>query len=416
MSDARLLVYIERADGPQLVGQMFTHVGRAGRQSASFSYDNDWLQAPHRFAIDPTSLPLTSGAHHTAPDQVLFGGIADSAPDRWGRTLIARRARREDRGRTLFESDYLLGVDDTTRLGALRFKVEPDGPFLADHGTPVPPLVRLAELLDAADHIDDEDDDAALKLLFAPGSSLGGARPKASVTDIDGALAIAKFPSHHDDWPVVVWEQVALDLAHKAGIRVPKTRLEAVAGRKVLLARRFDRTGRATGQSRLPYLSAMALLGARDGDEHSYLEIADAIRQWGSNTPDDLIELWRRLVFNVLITNTDDHLRNHGFLWAGDGWALSPAFDLNPVPVDVKPRVHQLQLDDASHDASLDTVFEVAPLFGLKSSAAERVAGEVGRAVARWRTVGKRYGLRESELDRMASAFEHPDAQHAKRL
>ncbi len=413
MNDRTVLVVVDIDHHPILAGRLHMRA-RRGRQSASFEYDARWLSYPGRFALDPVYLPLGKGTFHTTGGQVLFPGLSDSAPDRWGRVLMTRQARLAGSGRTLFESDYLLMVDDQTRQGALRFQEVAGGGFLASSGDPIPPLVALGKLLVASDKVqDDEADLDALQVLLAPGSSLGGARPKASVLDGRGRLAIAKFPATTDQWPVIVWEQVAVTLAAKAGIDVPETELIDVAARRVLLTQRFDRRG----DRRVPFLSALALIGAADREgDHSYLEIADAIRQHGQDVARNLRELWRRMIFNVLISNTDDHLRNHGLLRAAEGWILSPAYDLNPVPVDVKPRIHALALDDSSAEASLDTVVGVANYFGIERRAAARIIGEVASAVTSWRDVARAHGLGRTAIDRMESAFEHADADTAARL
>jgi serine/threonine-protein kinase HipA len=409
VTEQEVLVYVERGGLPTLAGRLFMRVLRE-RESATFEYDRGWLADPHGFALDPLRLPLSRGGFHTAGGEKLFAGLSDSAPDRWGRNLISREARREGRPRTLHESDYLLRVADVARQGAVRFREGEEGPFLASTGRPIPPLVRLGELLSAAERLESDDiDTEALALLLAPGSSLGGARPKASVLDADGSLSVAKFPSRADEWPVVAWERVALVLAAKAGIEVPASRLIDVDGRMTLVTRRFDRAG----SERVPFLSAMALLGAADGEEHSYLELADAIRQHGARVAPNLEQLFRRMVFNVLVSNTDDHARNHGFLREAPGWVLSPAYDLNPVPVDVRPRIHALALDETSHDASLDTVLGVASYFGLAASRALEMVRDVGNAVSRWRTVARATGLGGTAIERMESAFAHADLKAA---
>jgi serine/threonine-protein kinase HipA len=221
----------------------------------------------------------------------------------------------------------------------------------------IPLMVRLGELLNAAMRVAaDTDTDSDLQLILAPGSSLGGARAKASVLDVTGALSIAKFPQADDPYPVMQWEAVALDLAARAGIEVPTWRLEQVAGRKALLLRQFDRNG----ATRIPFLSAMSILGAADNEDHSYLEIIDALRQYGSQPEKDCAQLWRRIVFNILIANTDDHLRNHGFLYQLRGWKLSPAYDMNPTPSDIRPRVLSLAIDEADNSGSLDVAYGMA--------------------------------------------------------
>jgi len=324
-----------------------------------------------------------------------------------------RRAEREGQTpRTVKEIDFLLLVDDEARQGALRFAEREGGPFLAEQAaTKIPPLIELPRLLSAAEHVmDDKDSDEDLRLLLAPGSSLGGARPKASVRDRDGHLAIAKFPNKGDEVNTVLWEAVALTLAEKAGIPVPAWRLETVADRPVLLLRRFDREE----GTRVPFLSAMSMLDAKDNEARSYLEFVDILRQHGAAPKEDMHALWRRIVFSILISNTDDHLRNHGFLWAGPaGWRLSPAYDLNPVPTDIKPRVLTTAIDLDDGTASLQLALKVASYFELAADEARQIAAEVGKAVATWRKVASKLGLTPAEIDRMASAFEHEDFKAA---
>ena len=413
MSDRELLLYVDFEGEPQLVGHLWARV-RKNRESATFEYDPAWLRHPARFALEP-ALVLGHGPHHTAAGRRIFGAIGDSAPDRWGRVLIQREERRKARAegrapRTLREADYLLGVGDIARQGALRFAEREGGPFLAN-GVQIPPLVNLAKLLDAALRMSaDEGSDEDLKLLLAPGSSLGGARPKASVIDRDGHLAIAKFPQHDDLVPVTRWEAVALTLAAKAGIPAPEWRLEEVAARSVLLLRRFDREG----GRRIPFVSAMSLLDATDNEPRSYLEIADALRRYGARPEGDCAGLWRRMVLSILISNTDDHLRNHGFLYdPAGGWRLSPVYDLNPIPVDIKPRILTTAIDEADGTASLELAFAVAEHFRLKEKAARAIAREVGAAVSRWRETAASLGLSANEIERMSSAFEHEELKAA---
>ncbi len=407
--DRESWVYIDLDGTPELVGRLWSRV-RQGRESASFQYDETWLNHPARFALEP-ALTLGEAAHHTPADKALFRALGDSAPDRWGRALMRRAERRgaRDEGRaprTLFEIDFLLRVDDRARQGALRFAECKGGPFVStsEHDS-VPPFVELPKLLTASDNVLGEDDSyEMLQLLLAPGSSLGGARPKASVLDKDGQLAIAKFPKHGDDYDVVRWESVALSLAGRAGIEIPDWRVEDIDGRSVLVVRRFDRDG----ERRIPFLSAMSMIGADDLETRSYLEVADALRQHGANTVKDLEALWRRIVFSVLISNTDDHLRNHGFLYSGhDGWRLSPAYDLNPIPVDVKPRflITAIDLEDTS--ASIELALEVAEYFMIDDDQARAIAKDVAETVVDWRAIAAERGLSPAELERMSSAFEH---------
>ena len=409
MSDRELLVYVDLASVAHFVGRLWARRAR-NRESATFEYDAEWLASPARFALEP-ALMLGGGPQHTPQGRSLFGAFGDSAPDRWGRKLIQREERRraqvEQRApHSLGEVDFLLGVGDVARQGALRFKETPDGPFLASgEGANIPPLIRLGELLNAAMRVAaNEEDDGDLRLILAPGSSLGGARAKASVLDRQGQLSIAKFPQTDDAYPVMQWEAVALDLARRAGIEVPTWRLEQVAERTALLLRRFDRDG----DTRIPFLSAMSMLGAADNEDHSYLEIVDALRQFGSQPERDCAQLWRRIVFNILISNTDDHLRNHGFLFDGaGGWRLSPAYDMNPTPLDVKARILSLAIDEADDTASLDVALGMARQCGLNLPAANEIIAEVQLAVSQWRACAASNGVTVRDIVRMASAFEH---------
>jgi serine/threonine-protein kinase HipA len=416
--DREVLVYVDLQGTPHLVGRLWARL-RKEKESATFEYDKNWLAHPERFSLEP-ALKLGPGPFHTPSDKPLFGAIGDSAPDRWGRVLMRRAERRraERAGqtpRTVKEIDFLLLVDDEARQGALRFAEREGGPFLTEHGpTKIPPLIELPRLLSATEHVlSDTDSDEDLRLLLAPGSSLGGARPKASVRDRDGHLAIAKFPNKGDEVNTVLWEAVALTLANKAGIPVPAWRLETVADRQVLLLRRFDRQA----GTRVPFLSAMSMLDAKDNEARSYLEFVDILRQHGAAPKEDMHALWRRIVFSILISNTDDHLRNHGFLWTGPaGWRLSPAYDLNPVPTDIKPRVLTTAIDLDDGTASLKLALQVASYFELGEDEAHKIAGQVGQAVAEWRREAKKLGLTPAEIERMASAFEHEDLKAALSL
>ncbi len=362
MSAPDALVYVDLSGTSHLTGRLWIHA-KGSSQSASFEYDGGWIEAGHQFALEP-ALRVGAGPYHTPADRALFSAIGDSAPDRWGRTLLARRERLEAKAdgrtpRTLLEIDYLLGVSDFTRQGALRFKREEDGPFLAAGGGQVPPLVELGRLLEAAQRVAEEGEtEEDLRLLLAPGSSLLGSRPKASVRGKQGELMIAKFNRPDDDYDIGRWEGVAMRLAERAGLNVAPWAVEGVLGRTVLLMRRFDRDG----EIRIPFLSAMSMLEAVDGESRSYMEIADAVRVHSASATEDLSELWRRVVFTVLVSNTDDHLRNHGFLYTGNqGWQLSPAYDLNPVPTDVRPRILSTAIvEGEDRSASMDLAFMAA--------------------------------------------------------
>jgi serine/threonine-protein kinase HipA len=413
--DKEALVYVDLDGKPLLVGRLWGRVRRE-RESATFEYDPSWLENPARFSLEP-ALQLGPGPFHTPGDLPMFGAIGDSAPDRWGRVLMRRMERRraereKTTPRTLREIDYLLLVDDEARQGAMRFAEREGGPFVRDEEAKrIPPIMGLPKLLSASERfIEEKDTDEDLRLLIAPGSSLGGARPKASVRDKDGQLAIAKFPRKDDEITTVVWERVAFALAEKAGIVVPSVRLEEVAKKPVLLLRRFDRDG----LRRIPFLSAMSMLGAKDQEPRSYLEMVDALRQHGASPKEDIEALWRRLVFNILISNTDDHLRNHGFLYEGQaGWRLSPAYDLNPMPIDLKPRVLSTMITEDDSTASLHLAMEVTGYFDLNASKSKSIAAEVAQSVSSWRKEATRRGLSKTEIDRMASAFEHDDLKQA---
>ena len=393
------------------VGHLWAR-SKGNRETSSFEYSDAWRAHPTSFALDPL-LPLTPGAFHA---EGLFNAFTDPAPDRWGRNLLLRRERKQAKAegrvaRTLLDIDFLTMVEDENRLGALRF-TEPGGDeFLAQTEQPIPPIIRLPKLLSATTRIlKDEESDDDLRLVLAPGASLGGARPKAAVVDNDGHLMIAKFPAPTDDWPVPPWEMVAMTLARAAGIDVPDHALHKVQNRPVFIMRRFDRDHE--GQ-RIPFMSALTALAASDGDTRSYLELLDLLRTDGANPERDAAQLWRRMAFNVLISNTDDHLRNHGYLRDVGGWRLAPAYDLNPMPVDVKPRIHALTLDENDNASSMDVVFSVASHFGLSPAMARTIAGETAAAVLAWRQVAADHGLKNAQIERMESAFDHQDLVRA---
>jgi serine/threonine-protein kinase HipA len=416
MSSREVIVSISLGMENIRVGKLWFHT-RGARESASFEYDKKWLEHPEKFALEP-ALKLTEGAFHTGAGMCVFGAIGDSSPDRWGRVLMRRseaaRARESNETpRTLGEIDYLLGVNDELRQGALRFSAKIDGEFLSPKDkNSIPPLVDLSKLLFACERLESDDESLEdLKLLLAPGSSLGGARPKASIRDHNGNLAIAKFPRKDDDFSVVKWEAVALTLAKKAGITTPSWHLETINKKSVLIIKRFDREDKI----RIPFLSAMSMLQAKDNEHHSYLEIAYAIAQHGAAPKEDMEELWRRIVFSVLISNTDDHLRNHGFLFERpSGWRLSPAYDMNPTPAEIKQRILTTSIDFNNNSASLEIALAVASEFRLSKAQAHKIIKEVAAAVSTWREVAKSFDLTKREIDRMASAFEHEDFEMAR--
>jgi serine/threonine-protein kinase HipA len=400
-------VYVSIDGRDVLAGTLYSHRRRA-TESATFTYASEYLATPGAYLLDP-ELPLRSGAHQTRVGRPLFGALTDCAPDRWGRTLITRReaalARDEQRAaRALGEIDFLLGVRDDLRQGALRFR-SGVGPFLAAGDAGVPALTDLPELLDLAARAESDTADLPdLQRLFRVGSSLGGARPKAHVRHPDGRIAIAKFPSaNHDTWNVMAWEKVALDLAARAGIDVPVSRLLSLAGRNVLVVDRFDRN--AAGE-RIGYVSARTMLEASDGDQRSYLEIADVVERTSARATDELRQLWRRIVFSVLISNTDDHLRNHGFLHVHDDvWRLAPAFDLNPDPAP-GPTYLSTAIDAADEAASISAALKVAEFFRLDHDHARAILREVASAVSQWRTVAGQNQLTPAEITAMEPAFD----------
>jgi serine/threonine-protein kinase HipA len=394
---------------PKLVGTLRSSVVRK-KEHFSFSYDTAWLQSPFALKIDP-GLMLYSGEQHGEDDNN-FRVFLDSCTDRWGRLLMKRReaihARQEERRpRVLNETDYLLGVHDLHRAGALRFKRELDGPFLDnDERLAAPPLSSLRELEHAAKQVEenaDIDDSESLKwlyMLMAPGSSLGGARPKASFSDKNNHPWIAKFPSRYDDYDVAAWEYVAYQLALDADVSMTESRIEQFGSHHhTFLTKRFDRSP----ESRLHFTSAMTQLGYYDGDyEASYLELAQFLTEHGANTKGDLAQLWRRIVFYIAISNTDDHLRNHGFIYREDGWLLSPAYDINPV---TPANGLHLNISDSDNSLSYELALDVIEFFQLGRGQALKIKDEVLSSVANWQSVASNIGISRREQQLMAPAF-----------
>lgn len=389
-----------------------------GKETVLFEYLDGWLNDAERFSLEP-ALALSRGTFAPPHGQPVFGSIGDSAPDTWGRRLMQRAERRsaarEGRAvRTLAESEYLLGVTDQTRLGALRFRREGEEAFQAPDRAGVPALIELGRLLQITERIHrEEETDEDLQMIFAPGSSLGGARPKASVIDQHGHLSIAKFPKENDDYSIETWEEIALRLAGRAGITTPRHELVRIGGKAILLSRRFDRLETV----RIPFLSAMSMMTAKDGDRGSYPEMVDVLNEHGAQAKVDAPALFRRVAFNVLVSNVDDHLRNHGFLWMGrNGWSLSPAYDLNPVPADLKARVLTTNIDLDEGTCSIDLLEAAAGYFGLSLQSAREILKAVAGVTATWREEAKKVGARRAEINRMASAFEHEDLAQALAL
>ncbi len=402
-------VHIDWDGGTHMVGLL--HSAERG-SAVTFTYAAEWLGRADAFAIDPTSLPLGVGPRHS-PE--LFGSIQDCGPDRWGRVLIERAVRKGVLKQKPYQSlDYLLALSDASRIGALRFRRGADAPFLAEGQAKVPPLVRLAALLRATDAIHGENETAAdLRFLLGEGSPLGGARPKASVSLDDGRLALAKFPKKDDTRDIAAGEILALALARKAGLNVADHQLVKVGHRNVSVITRFDRIG----SRRIPFLSAASLVGLAPGAAGAYTMLAEGIRQLGDDIPGDLRELWGRLIFSLLASNYDDHFRNHAFLMKARGrWALSPAYDLNPVPEIERAQIPKTAIAEDQGDPSIEAALEVAPLFGLKKADARAMLRSVCRAVSSWRTVGKRLQIPDKTLAAYESAFDHPLAAEASRL
>jgi serine/threonine-protein kinase HipA len=403
-------LHIDWSGQTQFVGRIYT---TERSPAVSFEYDSGWLARTDAFAIDPTSLPLRIGAYHSPQ---LFGGIHDCGPDRWGRVLIERAVRKQVLERKPYQDlDYVVALADSSRIGALRFRMGPTGPFLAESGQQVPPpVVSLAALLRATDAINGETETAAdLRFLLGNGSPLGGARPKAAVALADGRLAIAKFPKQDDVRDIAAGEILALTLAHQAGITVAEHRLVAVDRRSVSVITRFDRAG----AQRIPFLSANSLVGLSQGEPGAYTLLADGIRQFGHDVATDLRELWRRLIFSLLASNYDDHLRNHGFLMRAPGrWALSPAYDLNPVPEIERAQTPKTPITEDQENPSIAGALAAASRFGLRSREAKVILGEVLTAVSSWRKVGQRLQIKAGTLEAYATAFEHPLLMEARKL
>ena len=383
-------------------GVLHTNV-RRGVETASFSYADSYLARPDAFAFSP-DLPLAPGAQHSAGSR-LFGAFEDCMPDRWGRNLLLREERRLARGesrtaRTLFESDYLVGVSDLTREGALR--LWQDGEALASSQAGVPKEARIPDLLTASD-LAVSDMDADVRDLLAAGSSLGGARPKASVLDENGLLCVAKFPKADEGKleDVCAWEHVVQVLAGKAGMDVPRTRLLRVGGRAVLLSQRFDRAG----DVRLSYLSGLSAIQGADGGNYSYLELVDFIEREGAHPVRDSQELWRRILLSCAVGNTDDHMRNQGLLREGKGWRLAPLFDVNPTPGD-NPKYLSCSIDLDRPDASPQVAVEACEYFRVSHSEARAFAQRLARTLAGWEKIASQDGISKVSVERMRSCFE----------
>ncbi len=380
-------VHIDWEGRTHLVGRL--HMADRGA-AVSFEYASEWLQREDAFAIDPASLPLQRGAFHA---KTLFGAMQDCGPDRWGRVLIERAVRKKILAQKPYRDiDYVLALDDASRIGALRFRADADSPFLAPSNGKLPPLVKLNALLRATEAIHKETETAQdLRFLLGAGSPLGGARPKALVSLPDDRLAIAKFPKPDDARDIAAGEILALTLARQAGINVAEHQLAPAGRHSVGVITRFDRVG----ANRIPFISASTLLGLTQDDPAAYTLLADGIRRFGGDVPGDLRELWRRLVFSLLASNYDDHLRNHGFLMSEPGrWSLSPAYDLNPVPEIDRSRTNKTAITEEQAESTMAGALSAAGRFGLDGEEAKRILGEVCAAVSGWRETGWELGRR----------------------
>ena len=413
-----IFVHIDIDGSTHFMGRLWTHV-TAGHESASFEPDARWVANSGFEALKAgmgPGLGARAGVAHTGQGQKMFGVFGDAAPDRWGRALMnraeARRARKENvTPRTLKEKDYLLGVSDAVRMGAVRFSK--DGQAFMSQEELFSEPIELARLLASAEKIENKKErDEDIRDLLASGSSMGGARPKASITDSRGRLVMAKFPSVRDDWDVAMWEYVSLKIARFAGIKTPPFEYRKIAGRGVLLTERFDRDENGL---RIPYVSAMSRLGYNNGDRGSYIEIAETFPQDAAHRREDLRELWTRIMLNMVISNHDDHLRNHGFLFQSGSWRLSPVFDLEPEPIDEgRPRRLHTHMGFDDVEATLDEALSVAEEFGLGLDEARGLARKIAEAsLCNWRRWGKEKGASPREMDRMSDAFEHAEARKA---
>lgn len=399
------------SEEPLLMGTFFVNIIR-GVESYSFEYDKGWLEKTGMSLIlDPELMPYFGRQYSSS--NYIFGIFADTSPDRWGRVLMNKRERilADKEGRKpqkLYGSDYLLGVYDKTRMGGIRFKVSLDGPFLSDDiETPVPLWATLRTLEEASRNFENDENGLSekwLSQLINPGSSLGGARPKATVADTNGNLWIAKFPSKNDENDTGAWEMVVHELAKICGLNVPEARLEKFSSYgSTFLTKRFDRNG----EKRIHYASAMTLLGKTDGasaaDGSSYLDIASFIKSYGARPKEDLLELWKRVVFNMAVTNTDDHLRNHAFILTDKGWILSPLFDVNPVPFGDEL---SLNVNEDDNRINVELAIKTAVKFGIKESEAEKYVEEILIKVRdNWEKLALYYKLTRSQIENMRPAF-----------
>lgn len=394
----------------ELIGTIYVSQTR-GKELYAFEYDQNWLE--HGSVVLDPDLYLYKGRQYIADNKNIWGMFADSCPDRWGRQLMKRReelrAKKEnEKPRKLLESDYLLGVFDEARMGALRFKTDLSGGFLSnDKEFATPPWTSLRELEQASAVLEEDDNKLCekwLKQLMAPGSSLGGARPKATVMAPDGSLWIAKFPSKHDDFDTGAWEMTVHELAVMCGMNVPEAKSQKFSKLgTTFLVKRFDRNG----NKRIHFSSAMTMLGKTDGanatDGSSYLELVSFLKANGANPMEDIEELWKRLVFSMAVSNTDDHFRNHGFILSNHGWRLSPLYDVNP---DLYGEYLSLNVNETESSIDINLAIDSAKYYGLEKDKAVNIAKGIETVVRdNWRELAKKNGISRSEIERMAPAF-----------
>ncbi|MFH0842527.1 MAG: type II toxin-antitoxin system HipA family toxin [Bacteroidota bacterium] len=411
-SKTDIWVYIHQAGmkEPKCIGTLSAHYGK-GRRSFSFEYDKNWISSHEQLILDP-DIGWYSGLQYPM-NKENFGVFLDSMPDSWGRTLMQRREpqRASEEGRPakkLNDIDYLLGVYDESRMGALRFKTDPDGPFLETAtSTTVPPWTSLGELQEAVKAVESDEDDENIRdwiiMLIAPGTSLGGARPKANFTDRANDLWIAKFPSKNDTTDKAAWELLAYRMAIKAGIHMAPSKLTRLSGNyNTFLTKRFDRIK----NERIHFASAMTMTGNTEenirDNRPSYLEIAEFIKFSGASNREDLHQLWRRMIFNISVSNIDDHLRNHGFLLTDKGWRLSPAFDVNPS---LDKQGLALNIDTDYNDLDFDLARSVGGFFMLDLSSMDEIVSEVKSVVRNWRKHADSIKIPKTEQDMMSPAF-----------
>ena len=397
---------------PKIIGVLSAQQVK-GKKAFSFEYDNDWLKTEQKFLLDP-DIQLYGGPQY--PNQKEnFGIFLDSMPDTWGRTLMKRRESQwakenNEKPKTLYDIDFLLGVYDESRMGALRFKTDPNGDFLDNNkNASSPPWSSIRELQNAA-HIfetdtENEEVNRWLSVLMVPGSSLGGARPKANILDTDKSLWIAKFPSKTDTTDKAAWEFLAYILASNAGIEMASCRIERILGKhNTFFTKRFDREN----GERIHFASAMTMTGNNEDtirdNQASYLDIAEFISNNGANVEANLHQLWRRIIFNIAISNTDDHLRNHGFILTKEGWILSPAYDLNPS---IDKEGLALNIDTDNNNLDFDLAKNVGEYFRLNNNQMEDIINQVLSAVSSWKGIAKDIGISRAEQELMEKAFNY---------